>query len=400
MLSFLRRYFRWIAGGFLLTFCSSFGQTYFIAGSVAEWQHKFDLSHGQFGRLYMLATLASACCFPFVGRVLDIMSARRAVLIFMPLLALATVLAGVAATVPILVLALFALRLCGQGMMTHIAITTTARSFAAQRGRAMSLVVLGHQGGEILLPLTFALIAASMHFSVGWYASAVFLICIGVPLTAWAYGSERDPAGSDPTNEDAQDMRHWTRAEVLRDPIFYCLLLGVLAPAFIGTTIFYHSDYMTELMDWPPTLFASSLAVMAVTTVIVALLFGPLIDRFGSVRLLPVFLVPLTLACIVLSGAGAPWTLFLAIGFVGVSYGVSSTLLGSLWPEVYGTQHLGAIRSIVVAAMVLSTAMGPGITGTLIDAGIALPQQMSGMAAYCVIATLGLAWSRRALIRR
>ena len=60
MQTFIRQNFRWIAGGFALTYFSSFGQTYFISASIAEWQAAFDLSHGEFGRLYMYATLGSA----------------------------------------------------------------------------------------------------------------------------------------------------------------------------------------------------------------------------------------------------------------------------------------------------------------------------------------------------
>ena len=66
MLEFIRRNFRWIAGGFMLTYFSGFGQTFFISASVSEWQAAFGLTHGEFGRIYMFATLVSALCLPFV----------------------------------------------------------------------------------------------------------------------------------------------------------------------------------------------------------------------------------------------------------------------------------------------------------------------------------------------
>ena len=153
MLAFLRSNFRWIAGGFTLTYFSSIGQTYFISASVAEWQAAFDLSHGEFGRLYMFATLASAICLPFVGRLVDVVRADHMIALVLPILAVAALLAGYASSIPILVLAIFLLRLFGQGMMTHMALTATGRWFVAARGRAVSLVVLGHQGGEATLPL-------------------------------------------------------------------------------------------------------------------------------------------------------------------------------------------------------------------------------------------------------
>ena len=123
MLVFLQQNFRWLAGGFALCYFSSFGQTFFISASISEWRAAFDLSHGEIGRLYMLATLASAACLPFLGRVVDVISERRVALIIIPVLAAATLIVAYAPTVSVLVLGIFLLRLFGQGMMTHTSLT-------------------------------------------------------------------------------------------------------------------------------------------------------------------------------------------------------------------------------------------------------------------------------------
>ncbi|WP_419912868.1 hypothetical protein [Hoeflea sp.] len=72
------------------------------------------------------------------------------------------------------------------------------------------------------------------------------------------------------------------------------------------------------------------------------------------------------------------------MALLGLSYGLSSTLFGALWPEIYGTKHLGSIRAVVIALMVFSTAMGPGVTGFLIDFGIDYPLQIFVMGLYCI----------------
>lgn len=386
MFNFLKANFRWIAGGFALTFFSSFGQTYFISASIAEWQTAFDLSHGEIGRLYMFATLASAACLPYLGKLVDVVPAHRAVVVVIPVLAAATVLAGVANGVVTLVIAIFLLRLFGQGMMTHIALTSTGRWFSASRGRAVSLVVLGHQGGEATLPLSFAMVALAFGYQVGWFAGAVSLLCIGLPIIYFCYRQPRIANASDSAADARNDaMRHWTRAEAVRDLSFWLLLTGVLAPPFIGTTIFYHQNYLTTLNGWPPELFAQSLLILAGTTVVVALLVGAAIDRFSARAILPYFLLPLAASCFALSQGGPPESLFFAMLLLGMSYGVSSTLFGALWPEIYGTQHLGAIRAVVVSVSVVATAAGPGLTGTLIDMGVKLPQQMQYLGLYCCL---------------
>ncbi len=389
MLEFLKHNFRWIAGGFLLTYFSSFGQTFFISASIGEWQASFALSHGEIGRLYMLATLGSALCLPFLGRLVDVLPEHRVILMVIPILASASLLAAYAPSVTLLVIAIFLLRLFGQGMMTHIALTATGRWFHAQRGRAVSLVTLGHQGGEATLPLLFATISLIAGYQTGWLIGAIALMVIGLPLTYGAYRVPRAPnLNKTSSAADANTARDWSRQEVLKDPAFWLLLTGVLAPPFVGTTIFYHQDYLTDLRDWPPQFYALSLSVAAVTTVVFALLGGVLIDRFRAVSILPYFLLPLGASCFVLAMEGPAELLFLVMFLLGIAYGLSSTLFGALWPELYGVQHLGAIRSITVSAMVFATAAGPGLTGTLIDRGISVPEQIFWVGLYCLLATM------------
>lgn len=401
MFAFIRRNFRWIAGGFTLTYLSSFGQTYFISASVSEWQAAFGLSHGEFGRLYMFATLASALCLPLIGRLVDFVPAHRMIALVIPFLAGATFMAGYASSLAILVVAVFLLRLLGQGMMTHIALTSTGRWFVAERGRAVSLVVLGHQGGEASIPLAFAALTIAYGYRVGWAVAAVALLVVGLPLAYWCYRKPRVPHGQLSTEQRSlPEVRSWTRREVLGDPIFWVLLSGVLAPAFIGTTIFYHQNYLTALHNWPPQLFATSLLVMALTTVGCALVTGAAIDRFRATSILPYFLLPLSGACFALAYSGPEMTLFVVMVLLGISYGISSTLFGSLWPEIYGLANLGAVRSITVAAAVLATAAGPGLTGTLIDRGTGLPAQMMFFGFYCLLAAAGMAIASVSLHRR
>ena len=92
--------------------------------------------------------------------------------------------------------------------------------------------------------------------------------------------------------------------------------------------------------------------------------------------------------------------LYLVMVLLGISYGVSSTLFGSLWPGIYGTVYLGSIRAVTVSAVVIATAAGPGLTGTLIDQGVTLPRQMLYLGIYCLVATVAMATAAIFLRRR
>ncbi|MFC6487735.1 MFS transporter [Nitratireductor sp. GCM10026969] len=398
-LYFFRENARWLAGGFLLTFFSSFGQTFFISLSAGNIRQEYALSHGAFGMIYMLATLASALTMPRFGQIVDRYSARTVTLIIVPMLALACVSMALSTSIVLLCVTIYLLRLFGQGMMTQNALTAMGRWFSAQRGRAVSLTVLGQNASEAVLPLIFVSLAGLVGWRGSWLVGAGFLVLVALPLIAGLVAVERAPRSSDPAPRRATG-RNWTRAEVVRDPLFYALLLGVMAPGFISTTIFFHQVYLVELRGWSLEVFASSFTFMAVMTVSFALISGQLIDRFSAVALLPVFLLPLAAACLTLAAFDAQWISFIFMGMLGISYGFSSTLFGAIWPEIYGTRHLGAVRALTVAIMVFATAMGPGLTGYLIDLGVSYPLQIAAMGFYCLAASALMLFVSRRLAAR
>lgn len=389
-LTFIGRNARWLSGGFLLCFFSSFGQTFYISLSNGDIRREFDLSNGDFGLIYMAATLASAATLPTLGWTLDRFKAWQVAAVTVLCLALATALMSFAASLPLLVLALYVLRLFGQGMMTETAMTATGRWFAANRGRAMALISLGFHVGTGLFPLIFVGVAASLGWRGTWLACGAVLVVIALPILAWTTAKDRDPQ-SEPKTRERPAVRDWTMREVVASPTFWLVASAVLAPPFIGTTLFFHQVYLTELRGWPIEVFASGFGVMSVTTVVFALLCGALVDRFSAVQLLPFFLIPMALACFVVWLLSAEVTIFVFMVFLGISNGFSSTLLGALWPELYGTKHLGSVRSVTVALMVLASALGPGMTGVLIDRQVDYPLQIGVMGLYCVAISLVMA---------
>lgn len=377
---------RWLGGAFLLTFFSSFGQTFFIGLSSGGIRADYKLSHGEFGLIYMLATLASALTLPLIGRSVDRYSVSTIAAVNILLLALAAATMAVSTSVVLLILTIYALRLLGQGMMTHNALTAMGRWYAAQRGRAISITVIGHQAGEAVLPVLFVLSSVLVGWRGTWLLAAAVLIVVGLPAIVALMRVERRPRSSDGVVA-RRTTRDWTRTEVLRDPLFWLTCLGVLAPGFIGTTIFFHQIYLVELRGWSPTAFAGYFMVMAATTIVFSLASGQLIDRFTAIRLLPTFLIPLGLSCLVLAFWEAQVAGLLFMMLLGMSYGFSSTLMGAIWPEMYGTRHLGAIRSVVIAILVFATSAGPGLTGMLIDVGVSYPAQIALMGFYCFAAS-------------
>jgi MFS family permease len=398
-LSFVRDNTRWLAGGFLLFLLSAFGQTYFISLSAGEIRSEYGLTPGTFGTLYMAATLLSALTLTRLGQIVDRYSARKVALIIIPMLAVAAALMALSRHLLLLFAAIYLLRLFGQGMMTHTAFTLMGRWFSAQRGRAVSLTTLGMNAGEAIFPLLFVALAGLAGWRNTWWLVAGLLLLGALPLVTALLAIERAPQASE-TASRASKGRDWTRGEVLRDPLFYVVLLAMVPPAFIGNTIFFHQVYLVGLRGWSLEAFAASFPLYAAMTIVFVLVSGQLVDRLSALRLLPFYLLPLGVGCILLGLVEQSWIAFAFMALYGISNGFSLSLFGSLWPELYGLQHLGAIRAVIVAILVFASAMGPGFTGSLIDLGVSYPAQIVVLGSYCLIISAVVGQFRRRISAR
>lgn len=386
--AFARRAWAALAFGFLLAFSSAVGQSYFIGLFGAHIRETLSLSHGEFGAIYAAATLASAGALLVTGKLADRLSPHAAGLITAAWLTAASLIMAHAGHPAVLLLAVFALRLGGQGMMSHIALTTLGRWFTAERGRAISLATLGFPAAEAALP---PLVAAGL---VGLGAKAVWLIAAAVMMLAVAPGlvvlsrvAQRNLARAHDEGSGAEAPAHtpsWTRAQVLRDPRFYAIAPSLLAAPFIVTGIVFHQARLAQINAWSLTEFAALFPLFAGAAVAGGLAVGAAVDRFGARGVLPVFLAPLGAALLVFSLSDALAAAGLAMALMGLTAGGTTVLFGTVWAELYGPAHLGAIRALAVSMMVVATALAPAALGVLIDAGVSLKAQFQALAVYIV----------------
>ena len=255
--------------------------------------------------------------------------------------------------IPVLVVALAFLHFFGQGMLSHVAMTAMARWFNHFRGRAISLAGFGFTLGDSLLPLTLTLAIAALGWRDVWVVAGLVLAIAFVPvlivLLRDAPDSSRALAAGH-SNSDAPETgtasgEQWTRGRVLRDPLFYAIVLGIMGPPAIGTLFIFHQAYLVGLKGWELTTFTAFFPFMSVTGAATGLGAGFFVDRLGAWRLMPVVLLPLALACLIVGMLTPVWAIPLMFLSFGLTQGMMNPVVGALWVELYGTAHLGAIRS-------------------------------------------------------
>lgn len=388
---FLRDNAPWLTAGFLLSFTSSYGQTFFISIFAGVIRTEFDLSHGAWGGIYTLGTTASAVAMIWAGALTDKFRVRHLGAVVFGLLALACLFMASVSGPVMLIAVIFALRLTGQGLISHLSIVGTARWFVATRGRALSIVSMGFAVGQAILPLIFVALLVILPWRSLWVLAAG-LTLLAIPALMLLLRSERTPQSvAETTHSVGMDGRQWVRAELLRHWLFWLMVPLLLGPAAWSTALFFQQVHLTEVKGWSHVEFVALFPLFTATTIGSTFVWGWALDRVGTNRLMPLSLIPFALAFLILSQADGLFFAGIAMAILGVGTGAGATLPGAFWAEHFGTRNLGSIKAMAAAVMVLGSAIGPGVSGWLIDAGVTFPSQMVGYAVYFILSA-ALAW--------
>jgi len=398
---FLSRNTPWLAAGALLTFLSSFGQTFFISVFAGEIRAEFGLSHGAWGGIYSLGTTASAVVMIWAGALTDVFRVRVLGPVVLAGLAVACISMSLNPYVWFLPFVVFLLRLFGQGMSSHIAVVAMARWFVAMRGRALSIASLGFALGEAVLPITFVALLGLVDWRLLWGVAAVIALA-GIPVLAGLLRRERTPQSmAENLDSTGMDDRHWTRGQVLRHPLFWFMVPALLGPSAFHTAFFFHQVHYAEIKGWPHVELVAFFPVFTIMAIAAMIGSGWALDRWGAGRLTPYYQLPLVGAFLAFSLATGPMGAFTGFFFLALTSGANSTLPNAFWAEFFGTAHIGAVKAMVAAVMVLGSAIGPGITGLFIDLGVGLEQQFVYIAGYFLFTSMmmyiGITRARAAL---
>ncbi len=381
----------WLGAGVLLTFLSSFGQTFFISIFAGQIRAEFGLSHGAWGGLYSLGTTVSAIVMIWAGGLTDVYRVRVLGPVVLAGLALAALAMAVNRWVILLPVVIFLLRLFGQGMCSHIAMVAMARWFTATRGRALSIASLGFATGEAVLPISFVAAMAFVDWHVLWLMLAGVAL-LGIPALMRLLRQERTPQSlARHASATGMQGRHWTRRDTVMNPLFWFMFPALLGPSAFITAFFFHQVYLAQVKGWLHIQLVALFPLFTGVSILAMFASGWALDKWGTARMMPFFQLPLAVGFTVFSMAQTLSGAALGLSCLALSVGANSTLPAAFWAEFYGTRHIGAIKAMAAAVMVLGSAIGPGLTGGLIDMGVPLNIQFQWIAGFFVLASV-LVW--------
>ena len=388
-----------IVFGFIFTFFSSFGQSFFLGIFNTSIRETLSITHGQFGSIYASATLCSSLLLIWVGKKIDDINIFRFAIYVTLLLSFSCFFFSKISSIVFLFIAIFLMRFSGQGMMSHTATTTVSRYFTKSRGRALSICWFGLSSAEFILPVLMVFLLSLTTWQNIWTVIAL-LILIFLPIASFflVRTVKLDTRESTEGEEfKEENIKQWKRIEVIKDYKFYIVSMNMLAMPWIATGVFVYQSFITESKNWGPFVIAQSFMSYSVFSVITLLISGFLIDKFTSRKLLIFMNIPLFLSTFVIIYFDAQFTAFIFLGLIGISNGLANVLGSSTWAEVYGVKHIGSIKALTTALMVFSTAFGTALFGILIDIGFSIEKIAIISALYILISFVLLFLVRKKL---
>ena len=383
----IRSNYKIILFGFIFTFSSSVGQSFFIGLFNSDIRNELNISHGEFGSIYGIATLCSSILLIWIGKKIDDIKLLYYSIFVVILLSFASLFFSYVTSALFLFFGIFFLRLSGQGLMAHTASTAVSRYFEKRRGKALSYIWFGMSLGEFLFPVLIVYLLSFIYWRDLWMQISI-VILIFLPAIALFTIKDITILSREEQNKEKKNIntiKSWKRNEVLKDFKFYTILPCLLAPAFIITGIVINQSFITESKGWGEYTLAKAFMSYAVLTVITLFIAGFLVDKFTSRKLLLFFNLPMLLSLFVLIFFKNTYSALLFMGLIGISNGFTNVLVSSLWAEIYGVKYLGSIKALTGALMVFSTALATTVFGLLIDFGHSIESISIICAIYVVI---------------
>ena len=385
--------------GFIFTFFSSFGQSFFLGLFNAPIRNELGITHGQFGSIYASATICSSLLLIWVGKKIDDYRILNYSFFVVILLFASTLFFSFINSVYFLAVAIFLMRLSGQGLMSHASTTTISRFFEKSRGKALSTIWFGLSTAEFILPVLITYFFLIYSWRTVWQGIAILIILLLPFVILNTIKSVNLDSRETDNNSKLKKIKikSWRRRDVIKDYRFYIVSLNMLAMPWIATGIFVYQSFITESKMW--ALYTIPKAFMIYSTTSIATLFisGFLVDKFTGRKLILYMNLPLLLAMFTLFNFNHEIFAYVFLGLIGVSNGLANILGSSTWAEIYGVKYIGSIKALTTAFMVFSTAFGTAIFGLLIDNGFTIENIAFTGGAYIVISLILLIIFRKTI---
>lgn len=335
------------------------------------------ISNASLASAYGIATLAAAFLLPHMGRLIDKMGARKALVLIVIALGLACLFFGAAANFLWLAGGFALLRFFGQGSLMMGCANLVSQWFSKSRGLAMSLMALGFGASMAIHPPLAQYLVNEMGWRNAWFIMGIITWMFMLPpLLLLAFDKPEDvklrPDGEVPLQDENQEgeepvITGLTLSEALKTSTFYLLAISWFAVGMLITTLhFYQVKVMTDQglsQEAAASLFAISAFTMVGMMPVVGRMFDKMRTRY--VIALALFVTGVNLIGITFVTSFSTGVIYALL--FGLNNALSMTMFGYVWPRYFGRKHLGSIQGTGQMVGVFGASLGPLPVGLAYD---------------------------------
>ena len=160
----------------------------------------------------------------------------------------------------------------------------------------------------------------------------------------------------------------WTRADAMRSPSFWRLAVFFGLFMFVITSMgLFRIPFFSE-RGIPPPMVALALSAEAIAAILAALPTGWALDRFQGRYISLGSFVAMVGAIMVTINVETTWHVFLATILFGAGAAVIGVLRNTVWPQYFGSAHVGSIRGASMPITLVLGALGGPVAGMVKDA--------------------------------
>ncbi len=376
---------RIISFGFILTFFSSFGQTFLLSLYVPKIINDFQLTNSYFGGLYAVATISSSFILAYVGKLIDNSDLKKYTLYSALLLLLSSLIMAFSFNIVMIFFGLLGLRFAGQGLLSHISSTSISKFFDKTRGKALSITSLGYAMGEGIFPILTSFIIAYVGWRNSLLINSSFVALVLIPFVWFALTNIKKETSN---HSNSKESAKFSRSFLFKDKNFYLIAFNSITLPFLVTGLFFYQTSLADSKNWTIEWLSIAFLGFAAGRTISSLLSGKLIDKYSALKLLPLYLIPFLIGLVLLYFFNHIYIAFAYLTLTGISVGLGSTIKTAVIAETYGVKFLGGIRSVFATSMILGTAISPLLYGYILDSGYNFSYIILGGILFTIIASL------------
>jgi OFA family oxalate/formate antiporter-like MFS transporter len=252
--------------------------------------------------------------------------------------------------------------------------STIARWFVKKRTTAIGFTIAGFASGAIAWPLVSQWLISSVNWQQTFIILGIISGIVMIPLAQFlktspesiglqAYGHEntekvlqKNPSGDGLTlKQTAKTIRFW-----LWGPIIFCFFTAL-------NVLYVHIVAYARDIDVPPMIAASTLSIIAGTSIIARLSIGAISDKIGTIKALVGAMFLAVIAFIFLVASPELWSFYLFAVIFGLAYGSVVPLETAVPAGLFGITSLGTIMATAGLFPMIGASFGPPIAGAIFD---------------------------------